>query len=46
MAEQIMQETADKAIPAGYQQTEVGVIPEDWEQVALMYRIFSGNQLK
>ncbi len=31
MAEQIMQETADKAIPAGYKQTEVGVIPEDWE---------------
>ena len=30
MAEQIMQETADKAIPAGYQQTEVGIIPEDW----------------
>ena len=30
MAEQIMQETAVKAIPAGYQQTEVGVIPEDW----------------
>ncbi|MFM5465941.1 restriction endonuclease subunit S [Aeromonas simiae] len=35
MAEQMMQETAGKAIPAGYQQTEVGVIPEDWEQVAL-----------
>ncbi|MGL6416700.1 restriction endonuclease subunit S [Aeromonas allosaccharophila] len=31
MAEQMMQETAGKAIPAGYQQTEVGVIPEDWE---------------
>ncbi|MGL5845824.1 MAG: restriction endonuclease subunit S [Aeromonas veronii] len=31
MAEQIMQATADKAIPAGYKQTEVGVIPEDWE---------------
>ncbi|WP_270694405.1 MULTISPECIES: restriction endonuclease subunit S [unclassified Aeromonas] len=30
MAEQMMQETAGKAIPAGYQQTEVGVIPEDW----------------
>ncbi|AUZ76712.1 MULTISPECIES: restriction endonuclease subunit S [Aeromonas] len=30
MAEQMMQETADKAIPAGYKQTEVGVIPEDW----------------
>ena len=31
MAEQIMQETAGKAIPAGYKQTEVGVIPEDWK---------------
>ncbi|WP_270666821.1 MULTISPECIES: hypothetical protein, partial [unclassified Aeromonas] len=30
MAEQMMQEAADKAIPAGYKQTEVGVIPEDW----------------
>ncbi|WP_270828113.1 restriction endonuclease subunit S [Aeromonas sp. Y318-1] len=30
MAEQMMQETAGKAIPAGYQQTELGVIPEDW----------------
>ncbi|PVU67966.1 restriction endonuclease subunit S [Plesiomonas shigelloides] len=25
-----MQETAGKAIPAGYQQTEVGVIPHEW----------------
>jgi len=31
MAEQMMQEAAGKAIPAGYKQTEVGVIPEDWE---------------
>ncbi|MFQ2861019.1 restriction endonuclease subunit S [Aeromonas caviae] len=30
MAEQMMQETAGKTIPAGYKQTEVGVIPEDW----------------
>lgn len=30
MAEQMMQETAGKAIPAGYKQTEVGVIPDDW----------------
>lgn len=30
MAEQMMQEAAGKAIPAGYQQTEVGVIPEAW----------------
>lgn len=35
MAEQIMQETAGKAIPAGYKQTEVGVIPEDWGVVCL-----------
>lgn len=33
MAEQMMQEAAGKAIPAGYKQTEVGVIPEDWEVV-------------
>ena len=31
MTEQMMQETAGKAIPAGYKQTEVGVIPEDWD---------------
>ncbi|MGU5785777.1 restriction endonuclease subunit S [Aeromonas caviae] len=30
MAEQMMQEAAGKTIPAGYKQTEVGVIPEDW----------------
>ncbi|WP_421338069.1 restriction endonuclease subunit S [Aeromonas veronii] len=30
MAEQMMQDAAGKAIPAGYQQTEVGVIPEAW----------------
>ena len=30
MAEQMMQDTAGKTIPAGYKQTEVGVIPEDW----------------
>ncbi|WP_082044150.1 restriction endonuclease subunit S [Aeromonas sp. L_1B5_3] len=35
MAEQMMQEAAGKAIPAGYQQTEVGVIPEDWEAIPL-----------
>lgn len=35
MAEQMMQETAGKAIPAGYKQTEVGVIPEDWEVSSL-----------
>ena len=31
MAEQMKQEAAGKTIPAGYKQTEVGVIPEDWE---------------
>ncbi|MFB0953021.1 MAG: restriction endonuclease subunit S [Aeromonadaceae bacterium] len=35
MAEQIMQETAGKAIPAGYKQTEVGVIPEHWAVFSL-----------
>ena len=35
MAEQMMQETAGKAIPVGYKQTEVGVIPEDWDVLAL-----------
>ncbi|KAB7668756.1 restriction endonuclease subunit S [Plesiomonas shigelloides] len=30
MAEQMIQDTAGKAIPAGYQQTEVGVIPHEW----------------
>ena len=30
MAEQMMQETAGKAIPTGYKQTEVGVIPHEW----------------
>ena len=30
MAEQMKQEVAGKTIPAGYKQTEVGVIPEDW----------------
>lgn len=30
MAAQMMQEVAGNTIPAGYKQTEVGVIPEDW----------------
>lgn len=30
MVEQIMQDAVGKAIPAGYQQTEVGVIPHEW----------------
>ncbi|WP_429218511.1 restriction endonuclease subunit S [Aeromonas veronii] len=45
MAEQMMQETAGKTIPAGYQQTEVGVIPEDWSVLAISDRheIATGN---
>lgn len=35
MAEQIMQNAAGKTIPAGYKQTEVGVIPEDWDLTPL-----------
>ncbi|EOD55563.1 restriction endonuclease subunit S [Aeromonas molluscorum] len=40
MVEQMMQHKADKmaakqTIPAGYKQTEVGVIPEDWSVVSL-----------
>lgn len=40
MAEQMMQGKASEiaakqTIPTGYKQTEAGVIPEDWEQVAL-----------
>ncbi|MFQ1872671.1 restriction endonuclease subunit S [Aeromonas veronii] len=35
MAEQMMQETAGKAILAGYKQTEVGVIPEHWAVFSL-----------
>ncbi|MFM5509027.1 restriction endonuclease subunit S [Aeromonas rivipollensis] len=35
MMEQMMQEAAGKVIPAGYKQTEVGVIPEDWDVLPL-----------
>ena len=35
MAGQMMQEAAGKAIPAGYKQTEVGVIPEHWAVFSL-----------
>lgn len=35
MAGQMMQEAAGKAIPAGYKQTELGVIPEDWDVLPL-----------
>ncbi|MEA9422606.1 hypothetical protein VCX83_11940, partial [Aeromonas caviae] len=35
MAEQRMQETAGKAIPAGYKLTEVGIIPEDWVVISI-----------
>lgn len=42
MAEQMMQHKADElaakqTIPAGYKQTEVGVIPEDWSTELLGY---------
>ncbi|MFM4840238.1 restriction endonuclease subunit S [Aeromonas veronii] len=45
MAEQMKQETAGKTIPAGYKQTEVGVIPEDWSVLAISDRheIATGN---
>ncbi|UUM67584.1 restriction endonuclease subunit S [Aeromonas veronii] len=45
MAEQIMQNAAGKTIPAGYKQTEVGVIPEDWSVLAISDRheIATGN---
>ena len=39
MAEQMMQEAAGKTIPAGYKQTEVGVIPEDWEAIPFLITI-------
>ncbi|NLY12373.1 MAG: hypothetical protein GXZ10_02015 [Gammaproteobacteria bacterium] len=35
MSQQYQVETAEKLVPAGYKQTEVGVIPEDWEVLAL-----------
>lgn len=28
-------EAAEQVVPVGYKQTEVGVIPEDWEQIHL-----------
>ncbi|AWA05907.1 restriction endonuclease subunit S [Aeromonas hydrophila] len=45
MAEQMMQDAAGKAIPVGYKQTEVGVIPEDWEIKTLgeLVDIYSGE---
>lgn len=44
MAEQIMQNAAGKTIPAGYQQTEVGVIPEDWALLTIDdVALFSGG---
>ena len=44
MAEQMMQETAGKAIPAGYKQTEVGVIPEEWvvSQIGVIADVIRG----
>lgn len=41
MAEQMMQGAAGKTIPAGYKQTEVGVIPEDWDVVSVSSLISS-----
>lgn len=43
MAEQMMQDAAGKAIPAGYKQTEVGVIPEDWGVSSLKDVAFFGG---
>ncbi len=43
MAEQMMQDAAGKAIPAGYKQTEVGVIPEDWGGSSLKDVAFFGG---
>ncbi len=47
MAEQMVQEAAGKTIPAGYKQTEVGVIPEDWNvsTVGNEYEIKLGKML-
>lgn len=44
MAGQMMQEAAGKAIPAGYKQTEVGVIPEDWvvSQIGVIADVIRG----
>lgn len=44
MAEQMMQEAAGKTIPAGYKQTEVGVIPEDWvvSQIGVIADVIRG----
>ena len=35
MSQQYQVETAQKVVPEGYKQTEVGVIPEDWEVLSL-----------
>lgn len=50
MAEQMKQNkagemTAKQAIPAGYKQTEVGVIPEDWDvkRISDIADVFSGG---
>ncbi|MFM5105900.1 restriction endonuclease subunit S [Aeromonas dhakensis] len=44
MAEQMKQEAAGKTIPAGYKQTEVGVIPEDWvvSQIGVIADVIRG----
>lgn len=44
MAELMMQEAEGKTIPAGYKQTEVGVIPEDWvvSQIGVIADVIRG----
>ncbi len=45
MSQPYQVETAEKRVPEGYKQTEVGVIPEDWEQKVLgdLASIYSGG---
>ena len=47
MSQQYQVETAQKLVPEGYKQTEVGVIPEDWEVVKLgdIARFIKGSGL-
>jgi type I restriction enzyme, S subunit len=40
MTEQRMQDAEVQAIPAGYKQTEVGIIPEDWDVCSLGNRAY------
>lgn len=45
MSQQYQVETAQKLVPEGYKQTEVGVIPQDWEHKVLgdLASIYSGG---